>query len=127
MPGLEVQNQRGEWIPVPPVPGTFVVNFGFYLEKVGIESVETTSTAWANCMKVSEWCCGRGRAGDAWCRDRHDPSRQDSCGRQATAVAALLPRGRGPQVCFSTMSVLTMVRARPSPGLSAGRASVLVL
>jgi isopenicillin N synthase-like dioxygenase len=31
-PGLEVMNGTGEWIDVPPVPGTFVVNIGDLLE-----------------------------------------------------------------------------------------------
>jgi isopenicillin N synthase-like dioxygenase len=31
-PGLEVLNGAGEWIDVPPVPGTFVVNIGHMLE-----------------------------------------------------------------------------------------------
>jgi isopenicillin N synthase-like dioxygenase len=31
-PGLEVLNGAGEWIDVPPVPGTFVVNIGDMLE-----------------------------------------------------------------------------------------------
>lgn len=31
-PGLEVMNGSGEWIDVPPVPGTFVVNVGDLLE-----------------------------------------------------------------------------------------------
>ena len=31
-PGLEVMNGSGEWIDVPPVPGTFVVNIGDLLE-----------------------------------------------------------------------------------------------
>ncbi|BBY29160.1 oxidoreductase [Mycolicibacterium sediminis] len=31
-PGLEVMNGAGEWIDVPPVPGTFVVNIGDLLE-----------------------------------------------------------------------------------------------
>jgi isopenicillin N synthase-like dioxygenase len=31
-PGLEVLNGAGEWIDVPPVPGTFVVNIGDLLE-----------------------------------------------------------------------------------------------
>ncbi|MGV9803601.1 isopenicillin N synthase family dioxygenase [Mycobacterium sp. NPDC003449] len=31
-PGLEVMNGDGEWIDVPPVPGTFVVNIGDLLE-----------------------------------------------------------------------------------------------
>ena len=29
---LEVQNKAGEWIPVPPIPGTLVVNIGRLLE-----------------------------------------------------------------------------------------------
>ncbi|TPX30533.1 hypothetical protein SmJEL517_g05913 [Synchytrium microbalum] len=32
--GLEVQNHSGDWIAVPPVDGTFVVNFGVGLERV---------------------------------------------------------------------------------------------
>ncbi len=31
-PGLEVMNGAGEWIGVPPIPGTFVVNIGDMLE-----------------------------------------------------------------------------------------------
>jgi isopenicillin N synthase-like dioxygenase len=31
-PGLEVLNEAGEWVDVPPVPGTFVVNIGDMLE-----------------------------------------------------------------------------------------------
>jgi isopenicillin N synthase-like dioxygenase len=31
-PGLEVMNGVGEWVDVPPVPGTFVVNIGDMLE-----------------------------------------------------------------------------------------------
>lgn len=31
-PGLEVQNQAGAWIPVPPKPGTLVVNIGRMME-----------------------------------------------------------------------------------------------
>ncbi|MCV7229335.1 isopenicillin N synthase family dioxygenase [Mycolicibacterium komossense] len=31
-PGLEVMNGAGEWVDVPPVPGTFVVNIGDMLE-----------------------------------------------------------------------------------------------
>jgi isopenicillin N synthase-like dioxygenase len=31
-PGLEVMNGEGEWIDVPPVPGTYVVNIGDMLE-----------------------------------------------------------------------------------------------
>jgi len=32
--GLEAQNKRGTWIPVPPIPGTFVVNVGRSLESM---------------------------------------------------------------------------------------------
>lgn len=31
--GLEVRNKRGEWIPAPPIPGTFVMNVGDILAK----------------------------------------------------------------------------------------------
>ncbi|KAK1226313.1 hypothetical protein PQX77_010698 [Marasmius sp. AFHP31] len=45
-PGLQVQNLAGEWISVPPVPGTFVVNFGRGLEFV------TDGTVRATCHQV---------------------------------------------------------------------------
>lgn len=32
--GLEAQNKAGAWIPVPPIPGTFVVNVGRSLESM---------------------------------------------------------------------------------------------
>jgi isopenicillin N synthase-like dioxygenase len=31
--GLEVRNKRGDWIPAPPIPGTFVMNVGDILAK----------------------------------------------------------------------------------------------
>jgi len=31
---LEVQNKSGEWIPVPPIPGTLVINIGRSLEAI---------------------------------------------------------------------------------------------
>ncbi|WP_108262347.1 isopenicillin N synthase family dioxygenase [Mangrovicoccus ximenensis] len=31
--GLEVRNKKGEWIPAPPIPGTFVMNVGDILAK----------------------------------------------------------------------------------------------
>ncbi|KAJ3881544.1 iron/ascorbate oxidoreductase [Lentinula edodes] len=31
-PGLQVQNLSGDWIDAPPIPGTFVINFGRALE-----------------------------------------------------------------------------------------------
>ncbi|KAJ8078331.1 hypothetical protein PM082_000538 [Marasmius tenuissimus] len=45
-PGLQVQNLAGEWIDAPPVPGTFVVNFGRGLEFV------TGGTVRATCHQV---------------------------------------------------------------------------
>ncbi|KAJ6580762.1 hypothetical protein B0H19DRAFT_1251063 [Mycena capillaripes] len=33
-PGLEVQNHSGDWVAIPPVPGTLVINLGKALEKV---------------------------------------------------------------------------------------------
>jgi len=41
--GLQVQNLRGEWIDAPPIPGTFVVNFGKALEFVTQGLVRATS------------------------------------------------------------------------------------
>lgn len=32
--GLEAQNKAGEWIPVPPIPGTFTINVGRSLESM---------------------------------------------------------------------------------------------
>jgi len=31
--GLEVRNKRNEWIPAPPIPGTFVVNLGDFMAR----------------------------------------------------------------------------------------------
>lgn len=31
MGGLEVRNKVGQWIPVPPIPGTFVINLGDFM------------------------------------------------------------------------------------------------
>uniref|UniRef100_A0A0W0F2Y9 Putative Clavaminate synthase-like protein n=1 Tax=Moniliophthora roreri TaxID=221103 RepID=A0A0W0F2Y9_MONRR len=42
-PGLQVQNLVGDWIDVPPIPGTFVVNFGRALEYVTQGIVRATS------------------------------------------------------------------------------------
>ncbi|KAJ7239308.1 Clavaminate synthase-like protein, partial [Mycena rebaudengoi] len=33
-PGLQVQSLTGDWVPVPPIKGTFVINLGDVLEKV---------------------------------------------------------------------------------------------
>ncbi|THU99635.1 Clavaminate synthase-like protein [Dendrothele bispora CBS 962.96] len=42
-PGLQVQNLSNEWVDVPPIPGTFVVNFGRALEFVTNGLVRATS------------------------------------------------------------------------------------
>ncbi|KAK7451719.1 hypothetical protein VKT23_012398 [Stygiomarasmius scandens] len=42
-PGLQVQNLLNEWIDVPPIPGTFVINFGRALEFVTNGLVRATS------------------------------------------------------------------------------------
>lgn len=34
VPGLEVENARGEWIPVPVIPNTFVINLGEIMQKM---------------------------------------------------------------------------------------------
>lgn len=31
--GLEVRNKAGEWIPAPPIPGTFVINLGDFMAR----------------------------------------------------------------------------------------------
>jgi len=41
--GLQVQNLSGEWIDVPPIPGTFVVNIGKGLEMVTYGLARATS------------------------------------------------------------------------------------
>ncbi|EIW83111.1 Clavaminate synthase-like protein [Coniophora puteana RWD-64-598 SS2] len=42
-PGLQVQNLSGQWIDAPPIPGTFVVNFGKAIEFVTQGLVRATS------------------------------------------------------------------------------------
>ncbi|KAF5365049.1 hypothetical protein D9758_010995 [Tetrapyrgos nigripes] len=42
-PGLQVQNLSGEWIDAPPIPGTFIINFGRALEFVTDGLVRATS------------------------------------------------------------------------------------
>ncbi|KAJ2822913.1 hypothetical protein IWW50_004014 [Coemansia erecta] len=42
-PGLQVQNQRGQWIDAPPLPNTFVVNIGTALEYL-VQGVATATT-----------------------------------------------------------------------------------
>lgn len=43
VPGLEVMNDKGEWIDAPPVPGTFVVNIGDMLEVLSAGKFVATS------------------------------------------------------------------------------------
>ncbi|KAF9263858.1 Clavaminate synthase-like protein [Marasmius fiardii PR-910] len=42
-PGLQAQNLAGEWVDIPPIPGTFVVNFGRALEFVTDGIIRATS------------------------------------------------------------------------------------
>jgi isopenicillin N synthase-like dioxygenase len=42
-PGLQVQNLSGDWIDAPPIPGTFVINFGRALEFATKGIVRATS------------------------------------------------------------------------------------
>ncbi|KAJ3993570.1 iron/ascorbate oxidoreductase [Lentinula boryana] len=42
-PGLQVQNLAGDWIDAPPIPGTFVINFGRALEFATKGIVRATS------------------------------------------------------------------------------------
>lgn len=42
-PGLQVQNLSGQWIDAPPIPGTFVVNFGKAIEFATQGLVRATS------------------------------------------------------------------------------------
>ncbi|KAJ3825043.1 hypothetical protein F5880DRAFT_1640749, partial [Lentinula raphanica] len=42
-PGLQVQNLTGDWIDAPPIPGTFVINFGRALEFASKGIVRATS------------------------------------------------------------------------------------
>lgn len=46
--GLEVVNASGEWIPAPPIEGTFVVNFGNAFEAATDGAVKAT----IHCVKV---------------------------------------------------------------------------
>jgi isopenicillin N synthase-like dioxygenase len=81
--GLEVRNKAGEWVPAPPIPGTFVMNVGDILAR------------WSNDLFVSTPHRVRNRSG----RERYsqpfffDPSME-------TEIAALpptVPAGEAPK------------------------------
>ncbi|KAJ3330863.1 hypothetical protein HDU76_004665 [Blyttiomyces sp. JEL0837] len=43
VPGLQVQNDQGQWIDAPPLPNTFILNFGIGLERVTRNAVIATT------------------------------------------------------------------------------------
>lgn len=40
--GLDVLNANAEWVPAPPIPGTFVVNIGNFLMRLTIDHFLST-------------------------------------------------------------------------------------
>lgn len=44
-PGLEIMNSDGDWIDVPPIPGTLVLNIGDILEMEARRNVELGNAA----------------------------------------------------------------------------------
>ncbi len=58
--GLEVRGEDGKWMPVPPIPGTFVINLGDMLE------VWTNGSYKANKHQVRKSKSGRDRVSVAY-------------------------------------------------------------